>query len=231
MIRSRPTGPTCERDPLKVQLRTFSTSALSLISLEILHFRNDAEILEKGSTSRRFALFFGFARKSARLIGSRSVFYYIKKVGNSESVTPSRSHRVGRLRDSRWTVSSQHPVTKRHKRSRDYASVLFLPRTRTAREPPNRARHASSAEACPRRRFRVARRTIGCAIESRSSLFRTRVPYFDACDADTRFVRGRVHAAGARRNPRYRRDVAQDEVRRHRRVRRCHACRGGGDRD
>jgi hypothetical protein len=100
--------------------------------------------------------------------------FLLKKVGNSESVTPSRSHRVGRLRDSRWTVSSQHPVTKRHKRSRDNASVLFLPRVRTAPEPANRTRHAPSAEACPRRRF--AWRVVRLAARSNLivAFFRTR---------------------------------------------------------
>ena len=105
--------------------------------------------------------------------------FLLKKVGNSESVTPSRSRRVGRLRDSRWTVSSQHPVTKRHKRSRDNASVLFLPRVRTAPEPANRTRHAPSAEACPRRRFawRVVR------LAARSNLDRRIFSYTHAHNA------------------------------------------------
>jgi len=74
--------------------------------------------------------------------------FLLKKVGNSESVTPSRSRRVGRLRDSRWTVSSQHPVTKRHKRSRDTRPYCFCPGSaprpspRTERDTPRPRRRA-----------------------------------------------------------------------------------------
>jgi hypothetical protein len=126
---------------------------LSLISLA----RDSSFSKRRGNSRKVFYIatlraFFRIRAKKRSSDWLAKRFFFLK-VGNSESVTPSRSHRVGRLRDSRWTVSSQHPVTKRHKRSCDNASVLFLPRVRTAPEPANRTRHAPSAEACPRRRF------------------------------------------------------------------------------
>ena len=75
-------------------------------------------------------------------------------------------------------------MTNRHKRSRDNASVLFLPRVRTAPEPANRTRHAPSAEACPRRRFawRVVR------LAARSNLDRRTFSYTHAHNASVLFL-------------------------------------------